>query len=86
MGGAAVIGETRSAVSGRFADVSNGEMATLAKPDRLVWAVTLEAVATICPPPPGGPACWSPRPGTITAYLDYYTGEILGSSTYSPSR
>lgn len=52
------------------------------KPGRLVWGVRYSAVFTICPP--DGSPCWSPRPGWTTVFLDYYTGEWLTSSAFSP--
>lgn len=51
---------------------------------REVWAVTFSVVFDdICPP--DGSACKSPRPGTLTVFIDYVTGELIGTSGYAPN-
>jgi hypothetical protein len=82
-GGAVTLGPLRSAVSGFFADVSTGALAGAVKPDRMVWAVTFDATASLCPP--DGSACSTSPPGAITLYLDYYTGEVLAGSGHYPT-
>ncbi len=49
-------------------------------PDRFVWAVKFASEATICNPLG---VCMSPRPGTVTVYLDYFTGTFLSSAGFS---
>jgi hypothetical protein len=74
-----------SAVAGKYRDVftiPRAEDRYVDKPDRLVWAVTFNADFEICPP--NGAPCWPPRPGQIQVILDYFTGEFLRSSSYSP--
>jgi hypothetical protein len=75
-----------SAVAGKYRDAftirSTG--VTLDQPDRLVWAVTYDAVFDdICPP--NGAACFPPRPGQNQVILDYFTGEFLESAAFAPA-
>lgn len=46
-----------------------------------VWAVRFTPMIEICPP--DGSPCFK-RPGTITVFVDYFTGEYLSSSAFSP--
>lgn len=71
-----------SASAGPFSDYAVGQSGPIA-PNRLVWAVVFSSIATICPP--SGSACLSPRPGTVTVVLDYYTGEFLASEGDYPN-
>ena len=52
-------------------------------PPRLVWAIEFSDDFVICPP--DGSPCWSPRPATVTVYLDDLTGAFLESASYAPS-
>ncbi len=52
-------------------------------PDEDVWVVTFEDHVTICPP--DGSACWSPRAGTATVFLDYATGRYREGSMRAPA-
>jgi hypothetical protein len=75
----------KSAEAGRFRDLNKNPNIGPGfgiEPDKWVWAVTYEGDMTICSPSPG--ACESPRPGTLTVFLDYFTGDFLGSIGYSP--
>jgi hypothetical protein len=75
----------KSAEAGRFRELNpdpNIGPGFGVTPDRLVWAVTYEGDMTICYPSPG--ACESPRPGTLTVFIDYFTGEALANIGYSP--
>jgi hypothetical protein len=40
-----------------------------------VWAVRFAAIAAPCPP--GGSTCESPRPGTVTVVMDYFSGQVF---------
>lgn len=75
-----------SVKAGLFADV-NTEPGIGAgypiKPGELVWAVTFSGETTVCPP---AGACWSPRPGTVTVFLDYATGAFRASQALSPAK
>jgi hypothetical protein len=51
-------------------------------PGRAVWAITYDSTATPCNPM--GTGCESPRPGTVTVFLDYYTGDFLESAGFFP--
>ena len=76
----------KSAVAGRFHDINTNPNIGPGfgiKPDQWLWAVTYKGDMTICSPSPG--ACQSPRPGTLTVFLDYFTGDFLGSAGYSPT-
>jgi hypothetical protein len=44
-------------------------------PDHEIWAVMFAAIAAPCPPP--GPTCESPRPGTVTVVMDYFSGQVF---------
>lgn len=50
-------------------------------PNRWVWAVTFSGDVTVCSP---SGSCLSPRPGTSTVYLDYFTGDFLTTVASSP--
>lgn len=52
------------------------------QPGELVWAVTYSGETIVCPP---AGACRSPRPGTVTVFLDYATGAFRASQTLSPA-
>jgi hypothetical protein len=52
------------------------------EPDRLVWGVEFKRDIPICNP--GADSCPS-RPGLQTIFVDFFNGELLSSSTYSPS-
>lgn len=70
--------------AGSFADVDPRGQRAPGYPiasGQLVWAVTFNTTFVICPP--GGSACMTPRPGTVTVFLDYITGKFLTSSAYS---
>ena len=49
-------------------------------PDRLVWVIKFASDFTICNPLG---VCLSPRPGTVTVYLDFFTGALLSSAGFS---
>ena len=49
-----------------------------------VWAVQFSAVAAPCGGPPAA-VCESPRPGTFTVVLDYYTGRFITSVGFFPN-
>lgn len=75
----------RSVSAGRFAEVyTNDRMgpSSEGQAEQLVWAVRYESMYTICPP--DGLPCWTPRPGTTTVILDYYTGSWITTFSYSP--
>jgi hypothetical protein len=46
-------------------------------PNQEVWVVTFAATATPCRP--NGSGCESPRPGTATVVLDFWTGKVFGT-------
>jgi hypothetical protein len=72
-----------SAEAGRFSELSrNSNIGPGApvKPEQWVWAVTYEGNMTICNPLG---SCLSPRPGTLTIFLDYFTGDFLMSEGLS---
>jgi hypothetical protein len=72
-----------SAAAGRFADLNadpNIGPGFPVKADDLVWAVTFTGDMTICNPLG---ACPSPRPGTVTVFLDYQSGAFRTSESYS---
>ena len=51
---------------------------------REVWAVTFNVVFDdICPP--NGSPCLPPRPGTLTVFIDYVTGDLVGSAGFGPN-
>lgn len=52
-------------------------------PTKIVWAVQFANTATPCAA--NGDHCESPRPGTVTVILDYYTGAYLASFGYYPN-
>jgi hypothetical protein len=55
-----------------------------ADPQREVWAVTFAyEFDNICRP--DGVGCESPRPGTNTVMIDYFTGEVIASFGYAPN-
>ena len=56
----------------RDPEVSEGLTIT---PDHEIWAVRFAAIAAPCPP--GGSTCESPRPGTVTVVMDYFSGEVF---------
>ena len=75
-----------SASSGRFADVNHYDKMGSRGPkqaNQQVWAVDFESLYTICPP--GGSACYSPRPGFTTVILDEFTGDWITTFSYSPA-
>jgi hypothetical protein len=47
-----------------------------------VWVVRFNATAAPCPP--GGSSCESPRPGTVTVVLDYFSGKAFVTSGFYP--
>ena len=47
-----------------------------------VWAVTFTGLMTICPSLAS--TCKSPRPGQVTVFLDYSTGDFRESHGFSP--
>jgi len=55
------------------------------EPSREVWVVHFTATAAPChvvpgpgpSDPPNGEVCESPRPGTVTVVLDYFSGEVF---------
>lgn len=73
-----------SSTSGRFGDLYTNPRAVIEPTlsNRTVWAVKFSSIFDICPP--DGSVC-DRRPGTTTVYLDYYTGEWLRTSAFSPS-
>jgi hypothetical protein len=76
-----------SAEAGRFSELNrdaNIGPGAPVKPEQWVWAVTYEGDMTICAPIPAG-SCLSPRPGSLTIFLDYFTGDFLMSEGLSPS-
>ena len=82
-GSGGTIGQLQSAVAGPFATVSGGMPANV-KPDRLVWALKFDATSGPIWKPDGSGFLPS-ETGTLTLYLDYYTGESLaGSGDYQP--
>ena len=52
------------------------------QPDDLVWAVLFTGQVTICPHIAS--VCESPRPGQVTVFLDYSTGEYREVQGFSP--
>ncbi len=75
----------KSAEAGAFGDLNpspNVGPGFGVAPQQEVWAVTYVGDMTICSPLG---ACELPRPGTLTIFLDYFTGEFLGSAGYSPT-
>ncbi len=80
--GAAPLGARLSiTTAGRYGDFSIERQYANLDSARLVWGVKYESIATPCYP---GGACESPRPGTVTVFLDYSTGEFLASVGYFP--
>jgi len=72
-----------SASSGRFADVNHYAKMGSRGPkqaNQQVWAVDFESLYTICPP--GGSACYSPRPRFTTVILDEFTGDWITTFSY----
>ncbi len=67
--------------AGRYGDFSIERQYANFDPTRLVWGVKYDSIATPCYP---GGHCESPRPGTVTVFLDYSTGEFLLSVGYFP--
>jgi hypothetical protein len=55
----------------------------LIPPDHYVWVVTFTATAAPCPP--GGSTCESPRPGTVTVVLDYFSGQVFVTAGVYPN-
>jgi hypothetical protein len=80
-----------SAEAGRFGDLNtdrNLGPGIGIKADRLVWAIRYEGDMTICYPPgvrPTVTTCESPRPGTLTVFLDYFSGAFLMTDGFSPA-
>jgi hypothetical protein len=74
-----------SAEAGPFAVVVDRNVAEglSLEPSREVWVVRFTATAAPChvvpgagpADPPNGEVCESPRPGTVTVVLDYFSGE-----------
>ena len=54
-----------------------------ASPGRWVWSITFAGDVTICNPVG---SCLSPRPGTSTVFIDYFTGEYIEATTESPAQ
>jgi hypothetical protein len=52
-------------------------------PDHEIWAVRFAAIAAPCPP--GGSTCESPRPGTVTVVLDYFSGQVFVTAGVYPN-
>jgi hypothetical protein len=67
-----------SAQAGSFASVVNDpevSQGLTITPDHEIWAVRFAAIAAPCPP--GGSTCESPRPGTVTVLMDYFSGQLF---------
>jgi hypothetical protein len=74
-----------SAQAGLFKDLNrdlNIGPGFVVKPDQWVWAVTYQGDMTICNPLG---VCYSPRPGVVTVFLDYFTGRFLATEASSAS-
>jgi hypothetical protein len=71
-----------TATSGWYRDFPPDLQVGTVDPSRAVWAITYDSVAAPCYP--GGNVCESPRPGTVTVFLDYQTGEFVLSAGYFP--
>ncbi len=74
-----------SAEAGHFSTLSKNPNIGPGNPikaDQWVWAVTYRGDMTICNPLG---SCLSPRPGTTTVFLDYFTGDFLESEGLSPA-
>ena len=70
------------ATAGLYGDFPPELQDSIVDPGRAVWGITYDTVATPCYP--GGSVCESPRPGTVTVFLDYYTGDFLESGGSFP--
>jgi hypothetical protein len=75
-----------AAIAGSFGDLNtDGQIGPgyPIKPDHFVWAVEFSGDMTICNPLG---VCESPRPGTLTVFLDYSTGDFLSTLGQSPAQ
>ena len=75
-----------SAEAGPLGSVSGGAQAAAGlsiDASHEIWAVRFAAIAAPCPP--GGSTCESPRPGTVTVVLDYFSGQVFVTSGDYPN-
>jgi hypothetical protein len=70
------------ATAGRYGDFPPDLRDGTVDPDRAVWAITYDSTGTVCYP--GSSVCESPRPGAVTVFLDYYTGDFVGTAGWFP--
>ena len=70
------------ATAGLYRDFPPELQDSIVDPNRAVWGITYDSIATPCYP--GGSVCESPRPGAVTVFLDYYTGDFLESGGSFP--